>query len=172
MGSYDKVGWRRLGGREADWTWLRSWITEAFCSPPRPTGRFATGPVPLLPTVPGWFTSVAGLVAVEGPLPRGLDSEPPGRGSSTWEKRGGEDSWRSSEVSGRGESVFGGACWVGSSCPGWGSGWCLSPSSLTTGVWSWTDAIAGEVGGGWASLKERGVPGGNESRASGWLYKR
>lgn len=64
-------------------------------------------------TVPGWFTSVAELVAVEGPLLDGLDSEASGRGLSNWEKRGGEGSRRVSEVpvSGRGESgvslVFG-----------------------------------------------------------------
>ena len=57
-------------------------------------------------TVPGKFTSVAGLVAVEAPLLGEIESEPPGRILSNWEKRGGDGSRRVSEVAvgGRGDS--------------------------------------------------------------------
>jgi hypothetical protein len=42
----------------------------------------------------GWFASVAELVTDEGSLLDGLDPEASGRGSGSWEKRGGGDSRR------------------------------------------------------------------------------
>ena len=71
IGSYMR-GWRRSGAKEAGRYWLRSWVTEAFCTPVSVVG---------LPMVPGWFTSVTEFVPVEIPLLGGLGSAPSGRGS-------------------------------------------------------------------------------------------
>jgi len=110
-------------------------------------------------------------VVVERPLLDGLGSEPSGRVSSNWEKRGGEGSRRVSDVVGRGESV-GSRLFVGDGLVGcsvwldWGSCcWRLSESSWMTGAWSWVDAMAGRGKTEWGGVAGRTWgPSGDEKR--------